>query len=347
VTDQTHNHGHGHGHGHGHDLDHAHGLKGIVAGIFAPHSHDAADSLDSALESSRRGIRAVKISFVVLLVTSALQLAVIAISGSIALVADTIHNFSDALTAIPLFIAFRLARRPPTRRYTYGYGRAEDLAGLFVISMIALSAIVAAIEAIRRLITPHSISHLGFVAAAGIIGFLGNEIVALYRIREGNAIGSAALVADGYHARTDGFTSLAVVLGATGVAAGFKAADPIAGLVISIAILAVLRVAIIEVFRRLMNGVDPELVDRVERTAAEVPGVASVEPVQIRWEGHRLRADLSIAVSSTLTITDGHKIAHAVEHRLLHRIPHLDGAAVHVEPVGPERDAAHAEAHHD
>jgi cation diffusion facilitator family transporter len=334
-------------HGHEHELNHPHGFKGIVVGIFAPHSHDAADSIDTALESSRRGIRAVKLSFVALLITAALQLAVILVSGSIALVADTIHNFSDALTAIPLFIAFRLARRPPTRRYTYGYGRAEDLAGLFVISMITLSAIVAGIEAIRRLISPHAVEHLGFVAAAGVIGFLGNELVALYRIREGNAIGSAALVADGYHARTDGFTSLAVVAGAIGVWAGYSRADAIAGLVISIAILAVLRVAVVEVFRRLMNGVDPSLVDHIEHAAAGVPGVVSVERVRVRWEGHRLLADLDITVAPTLNVVDAHKVAHDVEHELLHRVAHLDGASVHVEPAGPERDTTHSVTGHD
>jgi cation diffusion facilitator family transporter len=357
MSTDAHDHGHDHG-AHGHDLEHGHshgghdheghehrhatGLKGVILGIFAPHSHDAADSLDTALESSRRGIRAVKISFVALLITSLLQLGVILISGSIALVADAIHNFSDALTAIPLFIAFRLARRPPTRRYTYGFGRAEDLAGMFVILMITLSAIIAAVEAIHRLVTPQTINHLGLVAAAGVIGFLGNELVALYRIREGNAIGSGALVADGYHARTDGFTSLAVVAGAVGVWAGFARADAIAGLVISIAIIAVLRVAVVEVFRRLMNGVDPELVDRIEHAATHVPGVASVGDVRVRWEGHRLLADLAVTVDDAISVGDAHEIAHAVEHELIHRVPHLDGATVHVEPDGPFRDEVHA-----
>ncbi len=289
-----------------------------------------------------------RISFVALLVTSAVQLAVVLLSGSVALVADTIHNFSDALTAIPLFLAFRLARRPPNRRYTYGYGRAEDLAGLFVVSMIALSAILAAAEAIHRLVSPHVVTHLGFVAAAGVIGFAGNEVVALYRIREGRAIGSAALVADGHHARTDGFTSLAVVAGALGARAGWARADAVAGLVISVAIIAVLRVAVVEVFRRLMNGVDPELVGRIEQAAADVPGVTGVHDVRVRWEGHRLLADLSIGVDPALDVVAAHEIAHAVEHHLLHSVRHVDSVAVHVEPEGPERDAAHtARAHHD
>src|SRR5712692_2005265 len=291
------------GHEHADDHDHRRGVKGMVLAIFAPHSHAAADSMDTVLESSERGIRAVKISFAALLTTSAFQLAVIIASGSVALLADTIHNFGDALTAIPLFLAFRLARRPPTRRYTYGYGRAEDVAGLFVIAMITLSAVVAAYEAGRRLASPQAIDHLGWVAAAGLVGFIGNEFVARYRIHEGRAIGSAALAADGYHARTDGFTSLAVVLGALGVWLGFDAADPIAGLAISLAILVVLRTAVIDILRRLLNSIDPELVDRIEHEAGHIDGVRAVHDVQVRWEGHRLRAEIAIGIDPALSVT--------------------------------------------
>src|ERR1035437_7215461 len=210
----------GHGHrpsgDHDHDHDHPSGIKGFVLSLVRPHSHDAADSVDTALEASAEGIRAVKISLVALGITAIAQLIVVLITGSVALLADTIHNFSDALTAIPLWVASVQSRRAATRRYTYGYGRAEDLAGVFIVAMIALSSILAAYETIRRLIEPQPISHVWVVVAAGLIGFAGNELVAVYRIRVGNAIGSAALVADGVHARTDGFTSLAVVLGAIG-----------------------------------------------------------------------------------------------------------------------------------
>lgn len=223
VHAREHRHGHpghqhgGHRHQHrndGHHHEHRTGLLGALREIFVPHSHDAAESMDDALESSAIGIRAVKLSLVVLGCTAAVQLLIVAASGSVALAADTIHNFSDALTAVPLWIAFALGRKAATRRYTYGFGRAEDLAGLFVVAMIALSALIAGYEAVRRVLDPVPIDHLGWVATAGLIGFLGNETVALYRIRVGRRIGSAALVADGLHARTDGFTSLAVLLGA-------------------------------------------------------------------------------------------------------------------------------------
>jgi cation diffusion facilitator family transporter len=337
MTGSTHGHHHddGHAHEHGHDHDHhPGGLRGWVIGLFRPHSHDAADSVDPALESSAHGIRAVKISLVVLAVTAALQLLVVAASGSVALLADTIHNFSDALTALPLWVAFAVGRRAANRRYTYGYGRAEDLAGLFIVGMIALSAIIAGFEAVRRLIDPVPVEHVGWVALAGLIGFLGNELVAVYRIRVGRKIGSAALVADGLHARTDGFTSLGVVVGGVGVAAGWQLADPIIGLVITVAILFVLKGAARDIYRRLMDSVDPELVDEVEAVLAGVPGIQAVERVSIRWVGHELRAEADVVSDSRLTVAESHKIAEEAHHLLLHRIPKLARATIHTNPCG-------------
>ncbi|MFD7007715.1 cation diffusion facilitator family transporter [Rhodococcus jostii] len=323
------NHGHSHGHGHGHSG----GVRGAIREIFAPHSHDSADSVDDALEASETGIRAVKISLVVLGVTALAQVIVVALSGSVALAADTVHNFSDALTAVPLWIAFALGRRAATRRFTYGYGRAEDLAGLFVVVMIALSAVVAGVEATRRLLDPVPIHHLGWVALAGVIGFAGNEWVALYRIRVGRRIGSAALVADGLHARTDGFTSLAVVLGAGGVAAGLPLADPVVGLVITAAILLVLRTAARDVFRRLMDGVDPGLVDAAERALAAEPGVVGVRSVKMRWIGHHLHADAELDIDPSTSLRDAHRVAHTAEHTLTHAVPKLSTALIHAYPA--------------
>ncbi|MCT7361549.1 cation diffusion facilitator family transporter [Mycolicibacterium llatzerense] len=325
--------GHQHHHHHDHDHPHDHGVRGVVKGIFAPHSHDAADSLDSALESSAAGIRAVKISLLVLGLTTVVQIAIVVVSGSVALAADTIHNFSDALTAVPLWIAFALGAKAATRRYTYGFGRVEDLAGLFVVGMIALSAIIAGYEAVQRLIHPQVIDHVGWVALAGLVGFLGNETVAVYRIRVGRQIGSAALVADGVHARTDGFTSLAVLLGAGGVALGYPLADPIVGLIITVAILAVLRTAVRDVFRRLLDGVDPALVDTAERSLAAEPGVRSVHSVRMRWMGHRLHADVELDLDPDLSLAQAHRIAHDAEHHLVHAVPKLTTALIHAYPA--------------
>lgn len=330
----AHEHHNDHGHDHHDHHDHGHGRFGsAIRDVFAPHSHDPSDSIDGALESSAAGIRAVKISLLILGATAVAQIVIVAISGSVALLADTIHNFSDALTAIPLWIAFGLSTKAATRRYTYGFGRAEDLAGLFVVAMIAASAIVAGIESVRRLVDPVPIEHVGWVAAAGLVGFLGNELVAVYRIRVGRRIGSAALVADGLHARTDGFTSLAVLFGAGGVAMGFPLADPIIGLVITVAILAVLRGAVRDVFRRLMDGVDPTFVDSAEAALAAEPGVTAVRSVKMRWMGHRLHADAELDIDPATSLADAHRIAHDAEHALTHAVPRLTSALVHAYPA--------------
>lgn len=305
----------------------------MIKEIFAPHSHDAADSVDDTLESTAAGIRTVKISLLVLGLTALIQIVIVVMSGSVALAADTIHNFADALTAVPLWIAFALGAKPATRRYTYGFGRVEDLAGSFVVAMITMSAIIAGYEAIARLIHPQQIEHVGWVALAGLVGFIGNEWVALYRIRVGHRIGSAALIADGLHARTDGFTSLAVLCSAGGVALGFPLADPIVGLLITAAILAVLRTAARDVFRRLLDAVDPAMVDAAEQALAARPGVQAVRSVRMRWIGHRLHADAELDVDPALDLAQAHRIAHDAEHELTHTVPKLTTALIHAYPA--------------
>ncbi|WP_057382225.1 cation diffusion facilitator family transporter [Mycobacterium tuberculosis] len=316
-----------------HDHAHSRGVPAMIKEIFAPHSHDAADSVDDTLESTAAGIRTVKISLLVLGLTALIQIVIVVMSGSVALAADTIHNFADALTAVPLWIAFALGAKPATRRYTYGFGRVEDLAGSFVVAMITMSAIIAGYEAIARLIHPQQIEHVGWVALAGLGGFIGNEWVALYRIRVGHRIGSAALIADGLHARTDGFTSLAVLCSAGGVALGFPLADPIVGLLITAAILAVLRTAARDVFRRLLDGVDPAMVDAAEQALAARPGVQAVRSVRMRWIGHRLHADAELDVDPALDLAQAHRIAHDAEHELTHTVPKLTTALIHAYPA--------------
>jgi cation diffusion facilitator family transporter len=318
---------------HGHD-DHDRQPRppGRVPHVLRPHSHEAADKVDTAMEASAEGMRTLWISFAALVATAAVQAVVVVMSGSVALLGDTLHNAADALTALPLAVAFIVGRRPATRRYTYGYGRAEDLAGVAIVVIMALSSAAAAWEAVSRLAHPRPVSNLIAVGAAALAGFAGNELVAGYRIRTGRRIGSAALVADGLHARTDGFTSLAVLVGVGGVALGWNWADPLVGLVITVAILAVLRQAAREVYRRLMDGVDPGLVDRAERTLRSVPGVLDVGEVRLRWVGHRLRAECEILVAADDSVVEAHQVAVTAEHRLLHALPRLSAALVHADP---------------
>lgn len=324
------------------------GLRHRLGHLLRPHSHDTAEAVDSALESSARGMRALWVSLAVLGATAAAQAAVVAVSGSVALLGDTAHNAADALTALPLAVAFVLGRRAATRRFTYGYGRAEDLAGLVIVLTIAASAVFAGWTAVERLLDPRPVAHVPVVAAAAVVGFAGNEWVARYRIRVGREIGSAALVADGLHARTDGFTSLAVLLGAGGSALGLELADPVVGLAITVAIVLVLRDAAREVFRRMMDAVDPALVDRAEEALRAVDGVRGVGELRLRWIGHRLRAEVAVVVDGDATVREAHAVAVAAEHALLHAVPRLTAALVHADPAPRpgEEDPHLALAHH-
>lgn len=294
--------------------------------------HRRGRSPEPAQTWTDQGIRAVQLSLAGLAVTAVLQAVIVLVSGSVALLADTIHNVADALTAIPLWVAFAIGRRPATRRYSYGYERAEDLAGLLIVVVIAASALFAAWEAVARLMDPRPIESLRWVMAAGVAGFAGNELVAVYRTRVGRRIGSAALVADGQHARIDGLTSLGVLAGAVGVALGFDRADPIAGLAITVVIMFVLWHAARSVLHRMLDGTDESTVVMLEEAAARVAGVEHVTSAKARWTGHQLNAELEIQVDPALTVDQGHGIAEDVEHELLHVLPRLKGATVHVDP---------------
>jgi cation diffusion facilitator family transporter len=344
TLSEIHPHTHEHS-GRDHD-EHTRGLGHLVRDLFAPHSHDAKDSLDQALEGSRDGVRAVAISLVTLLLTAGIQALVVVVSGSVALLGDTFHNGADALTALPLWMAFSLGRRPATARFTYGFGKAEDIAGLAVVGFIALSAALAAYEAIHRLLHPQTITHLPIVMAAAIVGALGNEVVAQYRIRIGRRIGSAALEADGLHARTDGITSLLVLIGAIAVALGLPWADPVVGLLITAAILIVLFQTVRSVGQRLLDAVDPQVVAQIAETVGGVNGVLAVSEVRARWAGHRLLAQVRLTVGGDLTVAQAHKIAELAHHELLHHVPNLSDAIIHVDPDVPGADPHALTAHH-
>ena len=308
--------------------DHAHGHPHGEAGGHG-HTHGV---IDPTIATTERGIWAIKWSFVILAITALSQAAVVLLSGSIALLADTIHNVGDATTAIPLWIAFRLVRRGASPRFTYGLGRVEDLAGIVIVLIILFSAIVAGYEAIDRLLHPQPIQELLWVAVAGLAGFIGNEVVAVFRIRIGRQINSAALIADGYHARTDGLTSLAVVAGAGGVWLGFPLADPIIGLLITLAIFGIVWQSAKAVFTRMLDGVEPQVIDEIRHAAEHVPGIRTVLDVRARWLGHRLVAELDVAVAGDTTVSAADKVATAFEHELMDHLPALKSARIRLRP---------------
>ena len=331
--------GHSHEHSDSHDDAHGHSHGNGGHG----HTHGA---IDPSITTSERGIWAIKWSFVGLFITALIQIIVFYFSRRVGLLADTIHNFGDAATAIPLWVAFVLSRWKPSRRFTYGYGRVEDLAGVAIVLTITFSAIVAGYETVQRFLHPQPLTYLWAVMIASVVGFIGNEAVAVFRIKVGKEIQSAALVADGYHARVDGWTSLAVLFGALGVWFGYPLADPIVGLLITLAIVQIVWQSTKAVFTRMLDGVEPELVEEIRHAAGHVEGVARVTEVRARWLGHRLQAELNIAVASNLPVRRGHEIAKEVRHEMMHHLSYLSSVVIHVDPVEEAGEEFHHIAEH-
>lgn len=335
--------------GHGHDHDHAGGagLWSRVRAAVRPHSHDVTDQVDSALEASAAGIRTTQVTLAVLMATALAQLVIALVSGSVALFADLVHNIADAMTSVPLWIAFVVGRRAQTSSYPYGYRRAEDLAGVFIVVMIAASLVLVGWESIHRLLDPQPMDQLPWVLLAGAIGVAGNEAVAVYRLRVGRRIGSAALVADGYHARSDTLASFAVVIAVVGTWLGYPIVDPIVGLFICVLIAWILKSTAQQLLRRLMDGVDPGVVAEITGVVSTIDGVQAVDRVRARWLGHRMLADVNVTVDRDLSVAAGHAVAEDVRHALLHGVPHLEDASVHVNPCNHDGSDPHGTtAHH-
>lgn len=331
MAKRSHHHAREEGHGH----SHGHGAHGHTHGTIAP-----------SITTSERGIWAIKWSFVGLLITAIVQLVVVAVSHSVGLLADTIHNFGDAATAVPLWVAFALSRWKPDNRFTYGYGRVEDLAGVVIVLTILFSAVVAGYETVQRFLHPQPVGYLLAVVAASLVGFVGNEAVAVFRIKVGKEIESAALIADGYHARIDGWTSLAVLFGAVGVWLGYPLADPIVGALITVGIAQIVWQSSKAVFTRMLDGVEPEIIEEIKHAASHAQGVEKVTEVRARWLGHRLHAEVNIAVAPHLSVAEGHAVAKEARHELLHHIGYLSDVMIHVDPTGEAGEEFHRIAGH-
>lgn len=323
TQDPPRDHGHSHGHHH-----HPHGHEG--------HSH-VHGAIDPEIAASEQGLWAVKWSLVGLVITAVLQAGVFWLSGSVALLADLIHNIGDALTALPLGVAFLISRRPPTERFAYGFGRLEDLAGLAIVGVVLASALITAYESIERFYHPQPLSHLGALAAAALVGFVGNELVALFRMRVGRRINSAALIADGQHAMADGLVSLAVLLSALGVSLGYAWADPVIGLVITAVLLKIVWESGQTVFTRLLDGVEPEFLEAVDHALDHVPAVQKTETLKARWLGHRLYVEMDVALVPTLSLTETHAITDQVQAALKEALPYLGWVKVRGVPATPDQ----------
>lgn len=320
-----------HPHGHDHD-EHGHG-----------HEHGR---VDADLYGTRAGLRAVQISTAGMLLVSAIQFAIATIGGSAGLFADALHNFGDVFTTIALWIAFVISNRAANQRYTYGYYRAEDLAGIFIVLVIIASATASAIESVQKLISGNIPTQIYLSMAAALVGVVGNELLAQYKISVGKRINSVPLVADGQHSRIDGLTSLAAFLGLVGVKFGFPKADPIAGIVITIVIVTVVYSTSRSVLQRILDAVDPHIVPTIITTALAVPGVEAVTDIRARWVGHTLHVVMNIEVDAELTLSKAHAIAEEVRHRLFHDIKGISEVLIHTDPSSASGDHHQDVAHH-
>lgn len=357
-NDHEHSHGHDHDHDHHehghHEHDHHQHHTSVWAGIASAlhlpgysHTHDHGEIIRSiSPDDNNLAIRTVWLALTALGITTLLQIIIFVASGSVALLADTVHNLGDALNSAPLLIAFYLARRPANRRYTYGYNRAEDVAGIFIVISIAFSATYILWESVQKLINPQPLDNLGWVAAAAVIGFVGNEMVAMLQIRVGRRIASEAMIADGLHARTDGLTSLAVLIAAGGAALGYPILDPIIGILIGITIVFITRDAAVAIWHRLMDAVDPELTTKAEHIIGEHPDVRKIHRLQLRWLGHDLYAEIVLELESRLTLIESEAILDHVRHHLYHDLPRLSKATLSALPWNPDQRIYSQESEH-
>ncbi|MDE2777679.1 MAG: cation diffusion facilitator family transporter [Chloroflexota bacterium] len=336
----AHSHGQSHHHHHddgGHHHHHHSGniLVKIAGALHLPgftHDHSHIDMAgDRAFLDNRLAVRTVWIALIALGLTTALQIVITIASGSVALLADTVHNLGDALNSIPLLFAFYIARRAANKRYTYGYGRLEDIAGVFIVISIGFSAAYIIYESVQRLLNPLPLENLEWIALASLVGFVGNELVALMQIRVGRQIGSDAMIADGQHALIDGLTSLAVLIAVVGTLIGVPILDPIVGVVIGIAIIGITWNAIKAVWYRMMDAVNPHLVEHVEAHARAVAGVEDVLTLRLRWVGHRMYGVMKVAVPADTTLEASADIVRAVQREASHVIPQLEELTVQVQ----------------
>ncbi|TME10975.1 MAG: cation transporter [Chloroflexi bacterium] len=277
--------------------------------------------------------RAVVVSAAVLGAAAAIEFAASASGRSAGVLADALHNAGDVLTTLVLLAAFAVARRPATRRFTSGFGRVEDVATLVIILIIVFTAAAAAFESLGRLLSSegYSISRIGPSLLAAAIGVVANLGVSEYKIRVGRRIRSLALEADGIHSRLDALVSAGAFAGLGLAWMGIAIADPLTGLAITIAIVYILAGTVGRLVLRMMDAVDPDLIDQIASAARSVKGVLGVHDVRARWVGRELVAMMHIDCAPNASLIQAHDIAQAVQQEVELQVPavHLD---VHMDP---------------
>jgi cation diffusion facilitator family transporter len=328
-------------HAHSHD-DHEPEHEGD-SGHEHGHEHGR---VEADLYGNRAGLRAVQLSTLGMFLVAAIQFAIAGIGGSAGLFADALHNLGDVFTTVALWIAFVLSSRAANQRYTYGYYRSEDLAGIFIVLVIIASAVAGAVESIQKLTSGNIPTQIYLSMAATLVGVIGNEAMAQYKISVGKRINSVPLVADGQHSRIDGLTSLAALAGLIFVRFGLPIADPIAGIVITLVIVTVVYSTSRSVLQRLLDAVDARVVPSIMKTASTVPGVENVTDVRARWVGHTMHIVMNIEVDANLTLAKAHAIAEEVRHRLFHSIEGVSEVVIHTDPSSESGDYHQAMAHH-
>jgi cation diffusion facilitator family transporter len=294
-------------------------------------SGDHGHSHGSEAFGDRDAVRAVLVSAVALGAAAAVEFAASIAGNSAGVLADALHNAGDVLTTAILLVSFSLARRPATRRFPNGFGRIEDVATLLIVVVVVVTSAVAGFESVQKLLTPGRYGGVAFSLVAAAIGAVANFAVSRYKIQVGRAIGSTALEADGIHSRIDALVSAAAFVGIGLASLGVPLADPIAGLAITVMILYILAGTVRKLFYRMMDSVDPHLVDELSTTAAGVEGVLRVHDLRARWVGRELVAVLHLDCDADASLAAAHGIAQKVEHAVSHRFPevHLD---IHMDP---------------
>ncbi len=268
------------------------------------HANEAVDRSDA--------YRAIAFSALGLGITGLIELGIALLSGSVGLLSDALHNLSDVSTSLVVFIGLRVSKRPATDTYPYGWGRAEDIAGLGVALVIWMSAVFAGYISLQKLLNHGTTSHVGYGIAAAAVGILGNQIVARYKLRVGRRIQSATLIADAQHSWLDALSSAGAMIGLIGVAAGLPWADAVAGLIVTAFICHVGFEVTRDLLRHLMDGVEPGVLTTSVAAACQVSGVEHAH-VRGRWMGGTLLIEVDGFVAPGTTVEAGEAIGQDVE----------------------------------